>query len=800
MDPIRLYAEFQDDLGTEYRLNIHQEGWQVSPVEFYLGADGFTLSYSGDNENRMQPIIGSELTFTLTEDNAQHSLFITALATSQDAEFTVSIWKGWQVTDELFWTGVLLSEQIELMDQAYPIQNTLNAVDELGNLTNTQYTNNGTAYTGRDNIAQHIYKCLLKTRALHVYADTDVLFKYANDFQPATFQATNALIEAEVNHSAFYNQNADGLPQFFDTFKVLQDLAITFNARVFFSEGVFYFLPVGLIVDGSEINIYSVTKGGTVSASTSSIDLDIEEGTSFVRMRGGSKSFLPPLQSVRRTWVTNANFPVLFDFAQFLNPNSVQTAIGTTISDNDLAYEASTQLRISFKYTHEYEGGGTFTGEDIPARLMLRLTVKCGSLYYVNAITMGPNTITYGNFAGSYTVEQINISAPSWTASAGYFYIPLTQNYQYIDRNTGQVFFNQAWPTGVLNVQNYNAPLVIDLDPLTSEQAGLDVTAAIIAVDHAGVSAPDVVDSTAFGKLSEFAIFSMNGQATNGDQVVYDANTGENGQVKLEQPSVEIGSSAIDNYKAIYDNNSTPAELINEWFSQLSPQEETAIHTLGVMEVIRGQNNSTPVRRGTAFQSFFSPYHVVNFTGDNSRYLPFQTTFTARPVECEYEVFQLDDNDSAVVTPQPEVIDTHEPQDDGEPVYDIRNLFEPDAGNVPPNVLRRFLQQPVTAVTNARGDTYVVLSTDYMIMNTWSGVNGTATIELPSVTNNEGRTLQFHSDDTISANTDITLEPSASDTGVTIDGAASYSFDRAYDGITILCHNSNWFIIQKKEK
>jgi hypothetical protein len=800
MDAIRLYAEFQDDLGTEYRLNIHQAGWQVSPVEFYLGADGFTLSYSGDNENRMQPIIGSELTFTLTEDNAQHSLFITALATSQDAEFTVSIWKGWQVTDELFWTGVLLAEQIELMDEAYPIQNTLNAVDELGNLTNTEYTNNGTAYTGRDNIAQHIYKCLSKTRALHVYADTDVLFKYANDFQPATFQATNALIEAEVNHSAFYNQDADGLPQFFDTFKVLQDLAITFNARVFFSGGVFYFLPVGLITDGSSIDVHTVTKGGTVSASTSSIDLDIEEGTNFVRMRGGSTTFLPPLQSVRRTWVTNANFPVLFDFQQFLNPNSFQTAIGTTISDNDLLYESGTELRISFKYTHEYDGGGSFTGEDIPSRLLLRLVVKCGALYYNNTITVGPNTITYGNFEGNSTVEQINISAPSWSASAGYFYIPLTQNYQYIDRNTGQVFFNQAWPSGVLNVQSYNAPLVIDLDPLTSEQSGLDVTATIQAVDHAGVSTPDVIDGTAFGKLSEFAIFSMNGQATNGDEVVYDANTGENGQVKLEQPSVEIGSSSFDNYKAIYDNNSTPGELINEWNSQLSPQEEAAIHTLGVLEVIRGQNNSTPVRRGTAYKSFFSPYHVVNFTSDSSRYLPFQTTFIARPVECEYEVFQLDDNDSAVVTPQPEVIDTHEPQDDGEPVYDIRNTFEPDAGNVPPNVLRRFLQQPVRSITNRATLSESVTATDSIIFNTYTGGNGTAIVYLPTVTGNEGRVLRFIADSTIAANKVVAITPNASDSGVTIDGASTYNLNRDYDGVSILCHASNWYIIQKKEK
>ena len=56
-DPIRLFAEFQDDLGTAYKLNIHQAGFVGSSTEFNLGADGFTLRYSGNNEDRKQPII-----------------------------------------------------------------------------------------------------------------------------------------------------------------------------------------------------------------------------------------------------------------------------------------------------------------------------------------------------------------------------------------------------------------------------------------------------------------------------------------------------------------------------------------------------------------------------------------------------------------------------------------------------------------------------------------------------------------------------------------------------------------------
>ena len=799
MDPIRLYADFKDDNGLEYRLNIHQAGWQVSPFEFNLGADGFTLQYSGDNENRMQPIIGSELTFTLIENAQQHTNFIGQLANSEDAEFTVSVWKGWQVTNELFWTGVLLSEQISLMDEAYPIQNTFNAVDELGNLANTLYTNDGTAYTGRDNIAQHIYKCLLKTRALHVYSSTDVLFKYANNFFPTTdFQSTNALIESEVNHSAFYNQNENGTPEFFDTFKVLQDLAITFNSRVFFAEGVFYFIPIGAVTDSTNISFYSVTKGGTVSASATAVDVNLEVGEDVIKLAGGSTTFLPPLQKVQRIWETNANFPVLFQFAQFLNSQGLYSElIGTEITDDDLVYEPDTVLRLQFRYNHSYSGGGTFpVGEDILGRLVLRLRIQCGTLFLANSVTFGPDTTEYGNYQSSVSIDNMNISAPAW-ASSGFFYIPLTPDPMYFDRNTGQIFLAQSFFSNVLEVPVGDQNLLVDLPVLPSQQTGLSVTATIMANDHSGAPITDINGSNAYGKLSNIAVYAMTGAATNGDQVVYEANTGNSGQLIVEQPSVEIGSGTFDNHKNIYDNIGD-GEVINEWSGILYPQADTSIHSLGVQEIIAGQNNSTMIKRGGYYKRFVSPLNTLEIEG--GFYLPFQTSFIARPIEGEFEAWQLDDNDEDIVVPQPEVIDTHDPQDDSEPVYNIRNTFAPDAGNIAPNVFRRLLQQPVTAVNNSDASTYQVTAVDYMVMNTWTGANGRSFIYLPSVTGNEGRTVQFHSDETISANKNIQLEPHSSDTGVTIDGAGAYAFNRSYDGITILCHNSNWFIIQKKEK
>ena len=144
-DPIRLYAEFTDDQGTDWRLNIHDADYTGSAVEFNLGADGFVLRYSGNNEDRYQPIIGSEVTFTLTENKTAHETFMNLLAQNVEVRFSVSIRRDPDGTDDFWWGGVLLRAGHSTIRRA-AMQNTLTASDDLGNLQSIKYNNAGSAY------------------------------------------------------------------------------------------------------------------------------------------------------------------------------------------------------------------------------------------------------------------------------------------------------------------------------------------------------------------------------------------------------------------------------------------------------------------------------------------------------------------------------------------------------------------------------------------------------------------------------------------------------------------------------
>jgi hypothetical protein len=169
-------------------------------------------------------------------------------------------------------------------------------------------------------------------------------------------------------------------------------------------------------------------------------------------------------------------------------------------------------------------------------------------------------------------------------------------------------------------------------------------------------------------------------------------------------------------------------------------------------------------------------------------------------VQTDYESFFLTSSDTNISVPDAQVFNDRPPVDDTEPTSDLRHTYEVTEEKIGPVVSRRFLQHPVRSIAHRDTLTNTVTATDSFIFNTWTGPNGTGRIELPLVAGNEGRVLRFQTDSSIAANKIVIIAPNTSDSGVTIDGASSYTLNRDYDGVSILCHASNWYIIQKKEK
>jgi len=105
-------------------------------------------------------------------------------------------------------------------------------------------------------------------------------------------------------------------------------------------------------------------------------------------------------------------------------------------------------------------------------------------------------------------------------------------------------------------------------------------------------------------------------------------------------------------------------------------------------------------------------------------------------------------------------------------------------------------------ITLTNGTTFTVASDDHLIFCNYASGSGSAssTLRLPEVATSEGREVRIKTGSHLSNQRTLTLQPAAADTTVTIDGSASASMDRAYDGITVHCIDREWYITQRKSK
>lgn len=85
-----------------------------------------------------------------------------------------------------------------------------------------------------------------------------------------------------------------------------------------------------------------------------------------------------------------------------------------------------------------------------------------------------------------------------------------------------------------------------------------------------------------------------------------------------------------------------------------------------------------------------------------------------------------------------------------------------------------------------------------MIKLSWSGDNGTATLNLPDATssNSLNRFFRIITDGTVASAKKIDLTPTG---GQTLDGSTSaYEINSSYEGIAVWSDGTEWYIIQKK--
>jgi hypothetical protein len=98
-------------------------------------------------------------------------------------------------------------------------------------------------------------------------------------------------------------------------------------------------------------------------------------------------------------------------------------------------------------------------------------------------------------------------------------------------------------------------------------------------------------------------------------------------------------------------------------------------------------------------------------------------------------------------------------------------------------------------ITATPGGSVTITTTKNIIDLAWSGGSGTFDLILPSATDIPYRFLRIVNDSTLNASDKVHVVAPGTET---IDGAAFYVINKAYNGVAVWSDGNNWIVIQAK--
>ena len=340
----RLVGEFQSDRGTYYKVSIiDTQSSTATQYDVEVAGNGFDLTYQTDTDDRFTGLIPSEVKFTMFVNKPFSSAKKSILDSIRTSEY-----KRWQLKIEsstngttygLFWAGNLLNEINPEADESLPTQFTLTAICGLAALENIQF-NEDVNY-----LLTSPYSCYRYVfNAINTDINTDnnwatddrfirTMVDWTNSQIPRN-SATDPLNNTRFLAAAYAPVDNNGTRQSETAFKLLNQICKAFGARLFLSEGIWYFIQVNTYeeMDSADQYYRDYKKGNNGSTHTpdfyGSIDLNTsEDGTNITRLAGNKFDYLGILKEATLNYEMFQSYDLL--------PLTVTNASGTSNTVNN---------------------------------------------------------------------------------------------------------------------------------------------------------------------------------------------------------------------------------------------------------------------------------------------------------------------------------------------------------------------------------------------------------------------------------------------------------------------------------
>jgi len=688
----RIQYKFKSDKGTYYRITIIDTISTTSSLydDVFANDEGFKLTYETNDDDRFTGLIPSkvDLGFFIDDNSGDgNPSNIISIINS----ITTSDYKRWQLKIEnstndstyyLFWVGNFLNDINSEEDISLPREIKLTAICGLGALENIPF-NEVTAYNfnARYSCYRYIYNSLLNdVDTENNWGTNDRFIRSVVDWTNSQIprnNATDPLNNTRFLAATYAPVDNNGVRQPETAFKLLNQICKAFGARLYLSQGIWYFIQVNTYeeMDSSDQYYRDYKKGNNGSTHTAdfygTIDLNTsEDGTNITRLAGNKFDNLGILKEATLNYEMFQSYDLL--------PLTVTNASGTsnTVNNSLVAWngwhntglgfntdsgiygvnDLSTSADYASYYMGEIQlidgqtikvtrtfnraindtsaGWGFTTNQSILFYHRLKLDDGAGDVRYARS------TYTDGGQA-QWTTNDVWGNAPDYGVPYTFFYLDILN----------------ATPINefILNFETAQVPIGGDLyfecyakvyyDYGNSTDVAEDGTEITSATDQAKLyiySAPE---------SSNIQIFQsyIDGESTSIQKFVTSQNITNGLTYEVGDLQIGSGPTATNVGRLQCYNNTSWDDGTNITWEAYGGGSGKAISKLLLNEIMAGQNEGARVFDGAlkilTNNVSTNGYKFHNgITIDSSLFVPYQTTFIANEDTWQGEWYEINTN------------------------------------------------------------------------------------------------------------------------------------------------------------
>jgi len=533
------------------------------------------------------------------------------------------------------WVGEVLMDIVEEMDTSPNRVFSISCVDGLGKLSQVDYNNSGSAYSGTATLLDHLYNIINKTNIPYFYTTENFLKVVCNWYDDAhPYAATlDPLTLTRVAHKVFYRTDKLGNKKYMSCYQVLKNLAQLMGAKFYMSGGTLRFEQINERKD-TQFTEHIYDKAGTKlsTTTTASNEVTINQSSSFARKTQGRFTNFPALKKVE-LFYKHEKVENLLEGTTWDNTSHVNFEVG------DFQNEPTNFIfsgNLYFKTTSTLN-----EGDGVNFRGAFRIKFKWGTYWYSRDAINNNGTISFSNHF--------------WSSSEDYYEISSQFINQFIDYDPGgnntfeeSRIISIAFETPALSLVQQSGTNTLDVDiELVNllDLNGAAVDSNVVSLDEWTITDASLTIKEGSSSIEGGRIYSVSNSS----------NAGNTKEFRFETVFADGPTANSPGRLEVYNGSSW--ENSSAWKID-DTGDAYKIQELVIREILSGQTVPVKKYNGT-IRGKIDAFSRLGF--DGSKWLFIGGSFTANSEEWSGEWFHIAIDDTGVVIDPEEPVPTANP-------------------------------------------------------------------------------------------------------------------------------------------